>query len=265
MKNLKKTIFAAAILIFQIALFSCATKAHDAEPSEPRESEILALKNIALDGTNWLKTQFIDDATKKPMANRNFIIYVVFGGDRECGEITARSDENGWLYVKNIPDGRCFADILPDESEQTEDAGVLSEKYLIMRNGNAVSARRGEKAVEDFPTPNRKDPAQVLAAFFNRYLKQSEDWKDFVADFPTLDLAKEDLVRNMSEAHKAFYGAADSISIEINPEKTARNGGILLFTIRIACSHNGEEDEGEDDVSMIRDESGNWFVLELPR
>ena len=88
------------------------------EPSDDgvEPTPILELKNITLDGTNWMKTQFRDSRTGNPIANRKFIIYVIMGDDDSgIGEIITRSDADGWVYVKNIPDGACYGDFFLHE------------------------------------------------------------------------------------------------------------------------------------------------------
>ncbi len=77
---------------------------------------ILELKNIELDGKNWIKTQYLDKRTGETIANRKFIIYVIMGEeDSDIGEIITRSDENGYVYVKNIPDGECYGYFLDED------------------------------------------------------------------------------------------------------------------------------------------------------
>ena len=116
------------ILSAAVVLSSCATMRQ--EPSQTVENEeipepsydgveptpILELRNIELNGTNWMKTQFRDSRTGNPIANRKFIIYVIMGEkDSDIGEIITRSDADGWVYVKNIPDGACYGDFFLHE------------------------------------------------------------------------------------------------------------------------------------------------------
>ena len=71
---------------------------------------------FGLNGKNWIKTQYLDKRTGEPIANRKFIIYVIMGEeDSDIGEIITRSDENGYVYVKNIPDGECYGDFLDED------------------------------------------------------------------------------------------------------------------------------------------------------
>ena len=95
--------------------------AADGEIPEPSDggvepTPILELKNIELNGKNWIKTQYLDKRTGEPIANRKFIIYVIMGEeDSDIGEIITRSDENGYVYVKNIPDGECYGYFLDED------------------------------------------------------------------------------------------------------------------------------------------------------
>lgn len=79
---------------------------------EIQHSPLIA-KDITLDGTNWIKTQFCNELTGEPLANRKFVIYVLQGD--EIGEIYTKSDENGWIYLTNLPDGECYCNILNPE------------------------------------------------------------------------------------------------------------------------------------------------------
>ena len=68
----------------------------------------LIAKNITLDGKNWIKTQFMNNFTGKPISNRKCVIYVIH--EDEEFEIHTKTDENGWVYVINIPDGQLYLD-----------------------------------------------------------------------------------------------------------------------------------------------------------
>lgn len=253
---MKKNVFVALILFLQIVMFSCATKPKASE--EAKESEILELKNIELNGTNWIKTRFTDKETKKPLANRKFVIYVIFEDESE-GEIVARTDENGWLYVRNLPKGECYADILTEEivydDEEEYSDEIATETYVISRNAEAVTAFYGEKEVSSFSKINQKDPTQVLAAFFRSFLSGHNEWQKYVA--PNV------LISDMLGDYKKFYSVPESISITIDNKKFDAQKG--YFTIKIAYTYKGESGEGEDEVTMFQDKaSGNWFVEELP-
>lgn len=75
------------------------------DTDEIQHSPLIA-KNITLDGTNWIKTQFKNNLTGKPISNRRCIIYVIQG--YETFEIHTKTDENGWIYVINLPDGEYY-------------------------------------------------------------------------------------------------------------------------------------------------------------
>ena len=63
--------------------------------------------NLELNGTQWIKTQYVDK-TGEPIANVEAEIFV-FGDDIKDGIIHAQTDENGYLWVENIPDGvECY-------------------------------------------------------------------------------------------------------------------------------------------------------------
>ncbi|MCR5126300.1 MAG: hypothetical protein K6B43_14080 [Treponema sp.] len=68
-------------------------------------------ENVELNGTNWVKTQYINKSTGEPIANKAAQIYLL--GDEIDGIIYAQTDENGWLSVKNLPDGaECYVDFV---------------------------------------------------------------------------------------------------------------------------------------------------------
>ena len=63
--------------------------------------------NLELNGTQWIKTQYVDK-TGEPIANVEAEIFV-FGDDIKDGIIHAKTDEDGYLWVENIPDGvECY-------------------------------------------------------------------------------------------------------------------------------------------------------------
>ncbi|WP_191015597.1 hypothetical protein [Treponema zioleckii] len=64
--------------------------------------------NLELNGTQCIKTQYIDKETGKPIAHCNATIYVIFEDEERKNEeaaIETQTDENGYLLVENIPDG----------------------------------------------------------------------------------------------------------------------------------------------------------------
>lgn len=64
--------------------------------------------NLELNGTQWIKTQYIDKKTGKPIANTAATIYVIFEDEERKDEesaIETQTDSEGWLWVEHIPDG----------------------------------------------------------------------------------------------------------------------------------------------------------------
>lgn len=90
-------------LIFSLAfsLISCASKPRDWSVITPdewnsvKESRIVSLENITLDGESFWKDIILDD-NKKPLKNCDCTIYVLF-------EERLASEEDDWLYVKGLP------------------------------------------------------------------------------------------------------------------------------------------------------------------
>ena len=69
----------------------------------------------------------------------------------------------------------------------------------------------------------------------------------------------------MQKAHREFYGKVDKIRIIINPAKFKDSGGgRACHTVSIAYTHNGDADVKIDEVAMMQDGGGNWFVVALP-
>ena len=71
----------------------------------------LIVKNITLNETNCIKTQYID-FSRKPIANEWCRIYI-YQGD-ETFEILTKTDDNGWIYIINLPDDEYDIDIEGD-------------------------------------------------------------------------------------------------------------------------------------------------------
>ena len=65
--------------------------------------------NMELNGTNFIKTRFIDNNTGEPIANRKVTVYVSSDTIKH-GEIYAKTDNEGWLEIQNVPEGECFMD-----------------------------------------------------------------------------------------------------------------------------------------------------------
>ena len=69
----------------------------------------------------------------------------------------------------------------------------------------------------------------------------------------------------MYGAWERFYGKVDSVRITINPAAFKSTGWESAFyTVKIAASYRGESVEGEDQVTLAKDEDGGWVVAELP-
>lgn len=64
--------------------------------------------NLELNGTQWIKTRYIDKKTGEPIANASAKIYVIFEDEKRKNEeaaIETQTDGDGWLWVEHIPDG----------------------------------------------------------------------------------------------------------------------------------------------------------------
>ena len=64
--------------------------------------------NLELNGTQWIKTQYVDKKTGEPIVNASAKIYVIFEDEERKNEeaaIETQTDEDGWLWVEHIPDG----------------------------------------------------------------------------------------------------------------------------------------------------------------
>lgn len=91
-----------------------------------KESRIISLDNITLDGENFWKDVFLN-SKKRPLRNCDVWIYVLFdewlkSEDEELqeyskeeldtsdriGRIHAKTNRDGWLYVKGLPYDTCF-------------------------------------------------------------------------------------------------------------------------------------------------------------
>lgn len=189
--------------------------------------------------------------------------YYYFAETIKFGNKWYISPNQGWLACIagiNISNG-CIADYRDLEwtvADEDEENGA----FVIKRENGKVSAKQGVNSISGFSKIDRTDPTQVLAAFFESYLKQTGSWKDFVSECELFD-SKADLIEIMQDAFRKFYGVAEMISITFNEEDFDSHSG--YYTIKIAYSHKGEEDEGEDQVAMAQNKNGEWFVMEVPR
>ena len=124
------------ILIFiliSFSLFSCSLwKVRDYsvmtydEYNSIKESRIISVDNITLDGENFWKDIILDEK-KRPRKNCDFTIYVLFEerlkneGEElreyseeeletsdKIGRIYAKTNKDGWIYIKGLPYDTCF-------------------------------------------------------------------------------------------------------------------------------------------------------------
>ncbi len=118
-KNMKNKI----ILLFALFLFvSCKTMNYEVSLdgwAGVKESKIIELDNITLDGESFIKIPFLDD-NKKPLKNYKCTVYVLYYTPEsyeamkeiskeeletsdKIGRIRAVINKDGWLYIKGIP------------------------------------------------------------------------------------------------------------------------------------------------------------------
>lgn len=140
---------------------------------------------------------------------------------------------------------------------------LTAKTFVVSRNGAEVTATLDGKTWTAKTNIDTKDPTLVLVAFFASYFSQTEEWKDFVAEFVG---DKENSILCMEEAYENLYGQTDSISVTIDFAKFKDNGGgFAFFTVKIAYTYKGESGEGEDQVTLAKDEKGDRCIVELPR
>lgn len=133
--------------------------------------------------------------------------------------------------------------------------------FQVERNGSEVAALDFIHALTGDEWKDRKDPSAVLEEFFISYFSQNDEWKSLVA----AGHDREELIAQMQKAHGEFYGKVDKIRIIINPAKFKdSSGGRAFHTVSIAYTNNGDADVKIDEVAMMQDGGGNWFVVALP-
>ncbi len=98
-----KFVKTAFVVMAAMLIASCKTLPQDAEV-EIAESPILELTGITLDGTEWFKTRCVFEDTKEPVKNCAALIFVILE-DGGIGKIHTKTDENGYIYIKNLPKG----------------------------------------------------------------------------------------------------------------------------------------------------------------
>ena len=241
-----------AVVAFALALASCATtKKADFDSVKP--SPILSLTGLTLDGENWVKTQFRYNGTKEPIANRECIIYVLQGDD--VGEIRTRTDENGFVFVEGIPDGKC---------------------YILFGNGN-IEDDEEKNEMEQLENPpvehGEKQCAEItkmLEEFFPLYIAGDARWKDFVADIPAFVSTKEFLILNLEEAREEVYSLVEDFSFTVYPGTLTYYGADLYsLTLGFSCyvpktNEHFTEDDTQDGMTVAYYQ-GKWWVVELPQ
>ena len=76
--------------------------------SVPKNDSILefvkGFEDVKLDGTNWLKMQFMESGTDKPVENLECIICLVKDDGQTYSKLWAKTDRDGWISLKQIPD-----------------------------------------------------------------------------------------------------------------------------------------------------------------
>ena len=102
---MKKKVFLILLLLKSMCLF-CEENDYDFV-----EKAIEQFWSTLPYGTNCIKTQYID-FSGKPIANEWCRIYI-YQGD-ETFEILTKTDDNGWIYIINLPDGEYDIDIEGD-------------------------------------------------------------------------------------------------------------------------------------------------------
>ncbi len=118
---------ALMIFIASVLLFSCKTMNYEVSLdgwADVKESKILALDNITLDGERFIKFPFLDD-NKKPLKNYKCTVYVLYFKPEseealkaiskeeletsdQIGRIRAIINKDGWLYINGTPQDACL-------------------------------------------------------------------------------------------------------------------------------------------------------------
>ena len=68
-------------------------------------SEVNSEEAGQLDVRGWIKTQYIDKKTGKPLANKKYIIYLLNGD-----EINGSTDDSGFVLQNDLKAGKYFID-----------------------------------------------------------------------------------------------------------------------------------------------------------
>lgn len=191
-------------------------------------------------------------------------------GRGESAQILGRGDsftEDGndyvWVNVRMF-DGREGWAIAMTGSRKPEEKINMDYLFVIERNASGITVTNHEQVLTGEEWKETSDPSTALAAFFASYLSGNDEWKSLVADDEFYG-SKETLIAEMKEAYDELYGWVDTIRITIDPSKFQYNAdGSAFYTINIKCSKADQYESGDDEVRIISDENGNWFVVELP-
>lgn len=103
-------------ILVAVVFDSCATTMQ-----EPCESEIFAVKGSCFGCDEFIKVQFFDKDTKKSLSSRYFSILLVSDDEKIVSTIFGKSDENGWVYIKNIPAKKYLIFFYDDEESFRKD------------------------------------------------------------------------------------------------------------------------------------------------
>ena len=124
MKKIFAFLFVTLAAFVSLTIVSCASpKKYEVmtqkEWNSIKESQIISLDNITLDSDSFIKIYLLDDR-KKPIRNRECMIYIFFEKPEseealrdfpldeletsdKIGRIHAKTNKDGWLYIKGTP------------------------------------------------------------------------------------------------------------------------------------------------------------------
>ena len=143
-----------------------------------------------------------------------------------------------------------------------------NKPFVVSRSGSEVTVISGKEVFDNakiVSQTDEKDPTSVLVSFFVSYFSKGEEWYDLITHYSFPGSSFDEGISTMYGAWERFYGKVDSVRVTINPAAFNPSGKESAFyTVNIAASYQGESVEGEDQVTMVQDENGNWLVAELP-
>ena len=234
--KLKKTIILIISAVLLFASCASAEKANKIDTNIIYKSPSLSAKQIGYQ--NELEASEVLEIGENVIVNGTEYFFWI--------KIRTKDDVEGWVIMKK-------------RNKTNSDSF-----YNIERNGTEVTARKNSKELTGNEWKDFKDPSATLAAFFISYLSQTDEWKNLIADFGDFD-SKEELIAERNRPYEEFYGRVDSLSITINPLYFKNYGnGTALYTVSFGFSYDGNLGAGDDQVSMIMDENGNWLIEKLP-